>query len=370
MNRKYNIWSLEMFSSIKFIWKAKIFFIIIILFFGGCSKRDIVFDESKIIQETYSRSPFISESILSVSDTLKQPSVIRVNPGSRDITVLDKENKCLYTFNENGEFLKKISEAGDWSGAITIPSTFEIKQDGTIYINEPSRKVLMLFDKDGEFMREILLDLPLLSPFYISFSDKLLINQPFNEHFFTELFSDGSFNKNIDKISEMPKQSQANIQALLGGSPAVDNDGNYYIYLPRLGVLRIVDSQDTFKERFLLDFIPELKGIFSYFPDPDNLDDVKTYAFYFYDFTLLNNRLYLSFLNHEGEAYNDFKLVTYVINTDLIVEKRIVMVLPEKLDYKPRDNVKIEITDDGNTIYVPMNTKPLILKFTKPDLNK
>ena len=108
-------------------------------------------------------SQVFSEQIkLSLDLEIKEPENIifsRIKDIATDsknnIYILDRKEKFMYLFNEEGKFLKKIGRPGQGPGEFEEPCSIYIDSKDTIYILDERNRRVEIFDSNASYIKSI-----------------------------------------------------------------------------------------------------------------------------------------------------------------------------------------------------------------------
>ncbi len=108
-------------------------------------------------------SQVFSEQIkLSLDLEIKEPENIIFN-GLKDIAtdsknniyVLDRKEKLIYLFNEEGKFLKKIGRPGQGPGEFGRPTSIYIDSKNNIYVLDESNRRIEIFNSEANYINSV-----------------------------------------------------------------------------------------------------------------------------------------------------------------------------------------------------------------------
>jgi len=114
-------------------------------------------------------SQVFSEQIKLLLDLeIKEPENIIFNrlediatDSKNNIYILDRKEKFMYLFNEEGRFLKKIGRPGQGPGEFGKPCSIYIDSKDIIYILDESNRRVEIFDSEANYIKSIkFLDFP------------------------------------------------------------------------------------------------------------------------------------------------------------------------------------------------------------------
>ena len=171
----------------------------------------------------------------------------------------------------------------------------------------------------------------------------------------------------IGVLPEYVRDIPVAAEAGFSGIPAVDDNGNYYLYLTQMGIVKVFSASGRETATQSLEFLPEIAVKKDYFGTPDTMKDTKNLIAYFYDFFCIGEKLYFIIQDRGGTAAGEFRLIAYEMTKDLKVERRIILPLDEEMTYKPTDLIRIGYYE-GN-IHVPLVDKNMVVTFSEAEKN-
>jgi streptogramin lyase len=69
-------------------------------------------------------------------------------------------NSRVAKYDKNGNFLKSFGEPGDGPGQLNTPHSIAIDNAGQVYVADRGNRRIQVFDGDGKFLRQIVIDVP------------------------------------------------------------------------------------------------------------------------------------------------------------------------------------------------------------------
>jgi len=108
-------------------------------------------------------TPIFSEQVkLSLDLEIKEPEKIIFNrltdiatDSKSNIYVLDRGEKLVYLFNEEGRFLKNIGKPGQGPGEFGRPCSIYIDSKDIIYVLDASNRRIEIFNSDAKYMKSV-----------------------------------------------------------------------------------------------------------------------------------------------------------------------------------------------------------------------
>ncbi len=164
--------------------KAKILFIFTTLFFslllllcafgqqkpqwkGKIEKKDGIIIVKNPKEPIYGENVLILEEELIIEaketnqeEEMFQAIVSLAIDSQGNIYVLDKKAGNVKVFDVNGIFLKTIGRKGGGPGEFGTPESFVLNPDNELCVFDSGRRIIHIFDIDGEFKRELPASLP------------------------------------------------------------------------------------------------------------------------------------------------------------------------------------------------------------------
>jgi hypothetical protein len=93
--------------------------------------------------------------------------------------ILDKRTRSIFKFTSDGRFISKIHNQGKGPGEYLSLSDFDIDDDGNLYLLDMSSKQVLVYEKDGNYLKTI--SSKYLVTNILSINKELLVNYvPFN----------------------------------------------------------------------------------------------------------------------------------------------------------------------------------------------
>jgi len=70
-------------------------------------------------------------------------------------------NSRIAKVDKNGNWLKSWGEPGDQPGQFNVPHSIATDADGNVYVADRGNRRIQVFDGDGKFLRQIMIDVPI-----------------------------------------------------------------------------------------------------------------------------------------------------------------------------------------------------------------
>ena len=239
------------------------FILLLILFIISCKNSDENID---VIEITNYLKPeiFIDYDYIFLNEGLNKPTTIKINQLSSELYVLDNGNNCIYSFSNQGIFLKRIGRPGQGPGDLLGPRFFDIDNSGNIYVYESKNMRISILNNNGKYIGGFRLRWNTQLPFSLNANQEIVMNSPNNGFYITEYSPDGEIKNTIGEIPNLNKKIPGVNKLFAEGWPFVIN-GNYYIFLQHMTIAKIYDKYGNFMEVKEIDFIPEL-NLLGYIP--------------------------------------------------------------------------------------------------------
>jgi len=197
---------------------------------------------TKVPEIIFKEEIFISDDYyFGKNEALNKPSAIRENPVTNEIVVCDFGNNCLYFFDNNGNFIRKVGQIGQGPGDFLGNRVLEIDKDGEIYVLEDFNMRISVLSKYGEYISSFRVNgYSRFSTYFITDKKEILINMPENGYFITILNRKGETVNKIGPISEEIKKYVPLFSPFTVSYIFYDNIGeNYYVFVPGLRLINV-----------------------------------------------------------------------------------------------------------------------------------
>lgn len=183
-------------------------------------------------------------------------SIIDIATDSKNnIYALDRKQKTLYKFAEDGSFLKRIGRQGQGPGEFQSPCSVYIGPDDLIYVLDETNRRIEIFKENCDYLRTII-----LIEFPIGNAKKLAVDKknnvfisgyfPFNDSILAKYSSKGE----LIKTYRLPIIEYSGIsfdahgkrmlnQFLAGGSLCIDHSERIYVSYSWPYIIKSIDQQ-------------------------------------------------------------------------------------------------------------------------------
>lgn len=278
---------------------------------------------------TYNRKTLISQDYIFNNEGLNKPVMVRVNPFN-EIVVLDAGNVCFYVFSSEGKFLRIIGRAGQGPGEILKPYFFDIDLNGDIYVYESGNRRITIFSREGKYVNSFRMDkgLSLLSSLSVNSDNEIVTNIPKRDYYFTIFSRDGKILREIGAIPEIGKTREADY-SYSRGRPIMSENGNYYIFLSMMGIVKVFDETGEFLFERFMDEIKEIRD-FNKKLEIEPFKSLKEgimdfhHPPFFNDVIYRNGQFYLIKIKRGIDPKtNKMRFAVYVLDDNLDIEKKI-----------------------------------------------
>ena len=318
---------------------------------------------------TYDGKVLISQDYIFNNEGLNKPVMVRMNPFN-EIVVLDVGNVCFYVFSSEGKFIRIIGRAGQGPGEILKPYFFDIDLNGDIYVYESGNRRITIFSREGKYVNSFRMNngLSLLSSLSVNCDNEIVTNIPKRDYYFTIFSRDGKILREIGAIPEIGKTREADYFYSIG-RPIMSENGNYYIFLSMMGIVKVFDKKGEFLFERSMDEIPEIR----YYKEELKIESFKNLkegiiAFhhppFFNDVVYRNGQFYLIKINRDPKT-NKMIFAVYELDDNLDIKKKIY--LPEEIinsfEYL-RSILSFEVLNNENIILpVLYNSEVLLCNY-------
>jgi len=350
--------------------KINLFTLIILLIMPClfCSKKKLntVSENGIVIKVDKEKNVFLGVDAFS-GNYIYKPVRIKKNPITNELLILDRNNNCIYFFDEEGKYIRKVGNPGQGPGDLLRPINMDVDKDGDIYVVESGNIRISVFDKNGKFKKMIKYIYPFREQYEAFFSitneKSLIFNIPREGYYITMLKQDGE-TKGIGDINNDKKYSnKASIDKkyrFAEGYPLINKQNNIVLIFSHLAYVRMYD----FNGNLLFDkFLDNVVNIHNYNNIFSNNYDVKSgFSYFFSDFIIVNNNYYLLKLFDIME--NKTIRIELVKLNDKFEQLNVYILLFDK-DFKfdPSLYPSIYIPDDEKEVYLADPGGSLIYKI-------
>jgi hypothetical protein len=301
--------------------------------------------------------------------------MIRQNPVSKEMIVLDEGNDCLYFFTENGKYLKRIGRPGQGPGDMLKIRNFAFDKDGNIYVCEGGNYRFSVFSKDGKYIDIILLTNIIYGKYFSYFladNNEIAANLYTRGFYISIISKKGEIVKQIGEIVKYDKSIQydTNIPRGTGVNERyaesfifVDNKNNYVVFLRNLPVVKMIDVSgkvikdiDIHKELEIKDEI--LK------PEEMAASHSVITKVYYLDIICRNNKYYI--LTNDPDSKENI-LFVYVLDTDFKCIKKLYLPFKEiNFDFPAKMRINglyFDVVSEKENIFIPLIYNAEVVKF-------
>lgn len=213
----------------------------------GCTDNHYSYftaDEMPTIE--YTVDTFVGFDYTFNNEGLNTPYSIEENPVSKEIVVSDENNNCIYIFDSNGNFVRKVGRVGQGPGDLMGPRHIAIDKDGDIYVYEVFNQRISIFSHNGKFKNSFRVNSSNLTDFYVNENKEIYIYVRGSDFFITVFDTFGNVIKEIGKIPEHIIESRWG-RNFTRAIPIVE-DEKIIIILPLLRLVKIYDDEKLIKE--------------------------------------------------------------------------------------------------------------------------
>ncbi|MFC1554036.1 6-bladed beta-propeller [candidate division KSB1 bacterium] len=323
--------------------------LLVVIIFGDFSGEEVVADTVKY---EYSGEVFVDRFSDLGNENLIYPSQVRISPFG-EIVVMDMGNSCLYVFSQEGKFLRRIGDKIDDPGQLKLPRYFDINSKGYIYVYDNGKKRITIFNPNGSFSGMIPVHLPNNSRFSINYKDQLVVNIPAKGYYITVISKEGRLVRNIGKIPVYNFILPSVNSLFAEGFPFEDAEGDYFIFLKHMPMVKKYNSVGVQKEEFFL-HKPHDKFIF---PSDLTKDNMKLWVF-LPDIVFKDSRFYVHLWKGELLVLdNRLNLLQH-----LFFDPNIMFEESDNYSWK---NKAFAYSLEDSSVYFPTGNKREIYKFSK-----
>lgn len=239
--------------------------------FVNCSgnNSDAVIEIPTVV---YAPDTLVSIEYTFINEGLNQPAVVKQNPLTNEIVVSDFGNNCLYFFNEDGLFIRKVGRMGQGPGDFFGPRPFEFDKDGRIYVYEDFNRRLSILSKEGKFINSFRIINPnysRFSTFWVTDKKEILVNLENSGYFITVFNEKGEVMRNIGPVPEDLKNPW--LSDFAESFVFSDEENNFYAFARFLGIINVYNETGDLIRTTKINEL--LKGHYV----NENYTDYKTY---------------------------------------------------------------------------------------------
>jgi len=253
----------------------------------GCNKNNATGDKEGIIKYAvvnYACSTFVSYDYEFEGNALVFPLYMKKFNKVDDILIFDSRKPCIYIFSKDGKYVRSIGRRGQGPGEYISIICIDIDNDDNIYIYDNTIRRFSIFSYQGKLIGEFSFRVSsTVSDFFmfkITQNNEILVNAPARGFYFNLLKKDGNIIRDIASIKNYRKRFDLNA-FLAEGFPFQDNEGNYYIFLQHLPLVKKFNANGEFVfERNFLDDFPEYKRPISSYLPPEESKSISFSSFH------------------------------------------------------------------------------------------
>jgi len=342
--------------------KLKYFIVCILFLHVIFIKCGVIIESENSIQPeiTYSKLDFIIYDNIKL-ENFKKPIRVKENPATNEILILDKGRNCIFFFSQEGDYLRAVGKEGQGPGDLLFPEDMDIDLKGDIYVFEGGNKRISIFSAAGEFINSFNAHGTNRSYLTISNDGEILINDPESGYYITVYSRNGAKLRNIGEITQYNKNLMVNL-VFSFGKPFKDNRNNYYIFIERMGIVKIYDEYSTLLKEVVLkgiEIMEKYRKANYVPPERQNTKGVLSYSF-FHDILFRDNVFYIT----ETNPSNPLITTIYILNNDLNVYDKINLPVNNKI-FGNLNHISIELLSDSERFILldPQNIQ--VLKYAK-----
>ncbi|KPK95954.1 hypothetical protein AMJ80_02675 [bacterium SM23_31] len=216
----------------------------------------------------YNREIFVSVNYIFNNEGLYQPVMIRQNPLTKELFVLDKGNTCIYVFSLEGQFVRKIGRPGQGPGDLLKPEYIAFDNEGNLYVYEAGNYRFSIFSKEGKFIYSFR-NINSVSNVVFTITNKKEIAAFIRkrDHYLTIFSRNGDIVKDIGEIKHYNDNIPALNETYAELSSILEVNGKYVIFLRHLPMVKIIDKSGKLLQEKLLNKELEITS----FHDPNTL---------------------------------------------------------------------------------------------------
>jgi len=335
---------------------------------------------------TYSREILVDTDYTFENEGLNFPILVRENPVNKDIIVLDRGNQCFYVFSQEGEFIRKIGEyRGKGPGDLLDPAWFEVDKEGNIYVFEEGNMRISIFSNEGKYIDSFRVQGDYGDTrFYVTVDQEIVMNNLRGGDYYCTVFSkDGKLLREIGKITKYHESDRVN-NYFAACSSFKDSNGNYYIFMQYMPLVKIYDEMGKLLEEKSLTHIPEIATDMDDYIPPEKQSITEGYGpslvKFYWQIIFRNDKFYLIGLEpfeiNDPERFQENEMILYIYELDkeLRILKRISCNAGNYVDINTRSEIltrlrglffwSVEISHDEKYIIHPERFNSKILRFS------
>ena len=321
---------------------------------------------------------FISEDYVFENLGLHFPTHVRVNPDGQ-VIVMDKGDNCLYIFNEEGEYIKKVGQAGQGPGDLFKPMYLCIDEKGDIYVYEYGNRRISIFSADGKFTNSFRIS-DAGEYVYMSVTpeeNNVLIGALTNGYRMTEYSPNGDIISLIGKNEKLLDDAIQNSKYFTGIPFRLDN-GSYYFFEQSLYPdIYIYNNAKELELKFRFDTTPEIKEAMEdevHYVTPEHELFGRVFQSLYHGVIYKNNHFYVCYgIPDSKEGVHHEDIIIYELSEDLNILKKIVnptISMPSEQILSWRNRIRFlfryttfDVSSNGSKIYFPNPFLSQVLVF-------
>lgn len=329
----------------------------------GCNKNNAPGDKEGIIKYTmvnYACSTFVSYDYEFEGNVLVFPLYMKKFNKVDDILIFDSRKPCIYIFSKDGIYLRSIGRRGQGPGEYLTIICIDIDNEDNIYIYDNANRRFSIFSYQGKLIGDFSfrpsLTVSSFFKFKITQNSEILINAPARDFYFTLLKKDGKIIRDIALIKNYRKRFDLNA-FLAEGFPFQDNEGNYYIFLQHLPLVKKFNANgELIFERNFLDDFPEYKQPISSYLPPEESKSMSFSSFHA-DVMYKNGYFYKPVVKKEKTDIVEL----YEYDGNIKINKEYIVKLPQIYLFR-MNAFRCELINDADEFLLSVPTLSYIYK--------
>jgi hypothetical protein len=335
-------------------------------------------DEKSLSKITSNLNPkiFISSDYIFLNESLHIPVFIKLNRVTNELFVLDAGNTCIYSFTKDGKFINKFGRPGQGPGDLLDPLFFDIDNKGNIYVYEYKNRRISIFNDKGKYNDGFRLISSTKIPFFLTSNKEVVINMPNTGYYISVYGKDGEIKSNIGEVTKYNKDIPLVNIIFAEGWPFVTGDGNYYIFLHHMPLVKIFSHNGNLIEEKEMTFIPEfhskLESGSGYVPPEKHpgTGPGAMYQFLYETVLYRDNKFYCLIIHWEkyGNISNPLFTV-YELNEKLNILSRKILISKDLISSKDlmtlRYPTNFDFIDFNDGLFLSVPKGAFIIKYDK-----
>lgn len=318
----------------------------------------------------FNRGTFVSFDYIFENEGLNKPTIVRQNPATKELVVLDKGNTCLYVFSTEGKFIRKMGRPGQGPGDLLEPCYFTIDTVGDIYVYELLNNRFSIFSKEGKFINSFRINKASEETSFTISNERNIVAFIYNSGYYITVFSrNGEIIKEIGEITKYNDKVRHLNEYYASSFIFVDTNGNYIVFLKYLPIVKIFNkSGKLIKEHFL-----EKELGINFYNKPEKLKSIILNYLY-HHIVYRNNEFYIlmhlmHFTDDPNSNYETF--IMYVLDKDFNKIRKIYLPLKEPFNkkyYTLYVSFGFDILIDSEEIIIPVFKDSKIFRYFNKQL--